>query len=211
MKKIISIGALMLVTVIACSAKTTDDKNDGVRIGAKIGFNFANVYDSKGDNFNADPKFGLALGGFLVLPLGEKFGLQPELLFSQKGFEGSGRVLGFDYSFKRTTNYLDIPIYLALKPSESVTILAGPQFSYLLSKKDVFNSPFANAQQEQEFKNENYRKNTLGVSLGVDIAIDNLVLGARANWDLQTNNGDGTSSTPRYKNQWLQATIGFKF
>ena len=29
--------------------------------------------------------------------------------------------------------------------------------------------------------------------------------------DIQNNNGDGTSTTPRYKNVWFQGTLGFKF
>ena len=68
-----------------------------------------------------------------------------------------------------------------------------------------------NTEQEDEFDNENIRKNTLGASLGLDININHFVIGARAAWDLQDNKGDGTSSTPRYKNTWLQATVGFKF
>jgi hypothetical protein len=37
------------------------------------------------------------------------------------------------------------------------------------------------------------------------------VLSARSGWDVQRNNGDGTSSIPRYKNVWFQATIGYRF
>ena len=46
---------------------------------------------------------------------------------------------------------------------------------------------------------------------GVDIDISNLVLGVRAGWDTQTNDGDGGSTTPRYKNMWYQATVGYRF
>jgi hypothetical protein len=33
----------------------------------------------------------------------------------------------------------------------------------------------------------------------------------RGSWDLKNNNGDGTSTTPRYKNVWYQATVGYRF
>jgi hypothetical protein len=36
--------------------------------------------------------------------------------------------------------------------------------------------------------------------------MNNIVIGARAGWDLLNNKGDGTSTTPRYKNMWYQAT-----
>ncbi|MBI2281170.1 MAG: PorT family protein [Bacteroidetes bacterium] len=205
----------LALTIVSFSANAQDessmDTRDELQFGAKIGLNYANVYDSKGEEFDADAKFGMAIGGFISIPIGTYIGVQPEVLYSQKGFRATGKILGLNYDFTRTTSYLDIPLYFALKPSEFITILAGPQFSYLLSKKDVFATTVTTIEQEQEFENDNIRKNTLGASLGVDINIGHLVFGARANWDLQENNGDGTSTTPRYKNQWLQATVGFKF
>jgi len=45
---------------------------------------------------------------------------------------------------------------------------------------------------------------------GVDINLVNIVLGARVGLDMYNNNGDGTSTTPRYKNVWAQATVGFR-
>jgi len=209
MKKL-SIMAIAL-TFITVSVNAQDDDRERIQIGAKIGLNYANVYDSEGEDFNADPKFGLALGAFLAIPIGTYIGIQPEVLFSQKGFSATGRIFGSNYDFTRTTNYLDIPIYLALRPSQFLTIVAGPQFSYLLSRKDVFATAVTTIEQEQEFENDDIRKNTLGASLGLDININYFVIGARAAWDLQKNKGDGTSTTPRYKNTWLQATVGFKF
>lgn len=209
MKKL-GIMAIAL-TFITVNGYAQDDDREKIHIGAKIGMNYANVYDSEGEEFDADPKLGLAAGAFLAIPIGTYIGIQPEVLFSQKGFKATGSVLGSEYEFTRTTNYIDIPIYLALKPSSFLTIVAGPQFSYLMSRKDKFESSFLNTEQEDEFENEDIRKNTLGASFGLDININHFVIGARAAWDLQDNKGDGTSSTPRYKNTWLQATVGFKF
>lgn len=213
MKKInLMIAALTVISFNAIAQdESSMDTRDQLQFGAKIGLNYANVYDSKGEEFKADAKFGMAAGAFISIPIGTYIGVQPEVLYSQKGFRATGKILGLNYDFTRTTSYLDIPLYFALKPSEFITILAGPQFSYLLSKKDVFATAITTIEQEQQFENDNIRKNTLGASLGVDINIGHLVFGARANWDLQENNGDGTSTTPRYKNQWLQATVGFKF
>jgi hypothetical protein len=213
MIRTIAIATLLILSIGISSAQTNTGSNsrDKVHIGAKIGFNYSNVYDSKGEEFNADGKFGMALGGFISIPIGVYFGVQPELLYSQKGFKGSGKLLGLDYDFKRTTSYIDVPLYFTIKPSEFITILAGPQMSFLTSTKDVFNSGSATVEQEEAFDNDNLRKNTFGASIGVDININHLVLGARANWDLQENNGDGSSTTPRYKNQWLQASVGYRF
>lgn len=212
MKKTIAIiAALAGLIGIGTATAGTAVPRDEMSFGVKAGLNYANVYDTKGQGFDANGKFGMVGGGFLSIPFGSLIGVQTELLFSQKGFEGKGDNFGLHYNFKRTTFYVDVPIYFALKPTESITLLAGPQFSYLLSKKDSFTNFGGTVEQEEKYKNDNIRKNTAGVSLGVDVNVENLVFGVRTNWDLQKNNGDGTSTVLRYKNQWLQATVGFRF
>jgi len=78
-------------------------------------------------------------------------------------------------------------------------------------QKDVFGSATTTVDQETQFKNDNIRKNTLCFIGGADLNLDHVVVGARLGWDLFNNNGDGTSTTPRYKNVWYQGTIGFRF
>ncbi len=212
MNKIIFI--IVVVTFLANYSKA-QDKNIDFRtkflFGLKLGANYSNVYDTKGEEFHANARFGLATGAFLTIPLGKYFGIQPEILFSQKGFQGTGKILGSTYNFTRTTDYIDVPLLFALKPSEFITLLAGPQFSYLIKQRDVFVSSNTSNDQEQIFKNENVRKNTLCFLGGIDITLKHFVIGIRAGWDIQNNNGDGTSTTPRYKNVWYQTTLGFRF
>ncbi len=180
-------------------------------IGVKAGANFSNVYDTHGENFKADTKIGFVAGGFISIPMVRFLAIQPEVLFSQKGFHATGNILGSSYEFTRTTDYLDIPIFLAFKPTTSVTLLAGPQYSYLMKQTDVFKNATTTIEQEKEFGNDNVRKNTLCLVTGIDVNLYHVVLGARGGWDVRNNNGDGTSSTPRYKNMWLQATVGYRF
>ena len=195
--------------VFIFSITNAQDNRSTLRFGPKVGLNLANVYDSEGEKFDADSKLGFAVGAFAAIPIGNILGLQPELLFSQKGYKASGSVLGSAYTSTRTLNYLDIPLLIAVKPTQNFTIVAGPQYSYLLSKKDVFTNSLLTVEQEEQFKNENIRKNTLCFLGGFDVNVNRLVFGARVGWDLFQNNGDGTSATPRYKNVWYQATIGF--
>jgi hypothetical protein len=189
---------------------TKTDYREHTMWGVKAGTNYSNVYDSQGESFDADGKFGFAAGAFISIPIGKYLGIQPEVLYSQKGFRATGQLLGSSYKFTRTTSYIDVPLYIAFKPSEFVTILAGPQYSYLLTQKDVFTNALASTEQETEFKNDNIRRNTLCVAGGFDLNLKHIVVGGRAGWDLQNNNGDGSSTTPRYKNTWIQGTVGFR-
>lgn len=190
---------------------TTVDHRNELFFGVKAGVNYSNVYDSQGENFVADAKFGFAVGGFVSIPLVTFLGVQPELLYSQKGYKSSGTFLGSSYSMTRTTDYIDVPIYLVLKPVENISILFGPQYSYLLTQTDNFTGGSITATNEQNYSNVNLRKNIFGFAGGVNFNIDHLIIGVRAAWDVTTNNGDGTSNTPRYKNMWYQATLGYRF
>ena len=210
-KNLLMIAVISFMTLSLSAQRTGPDFREQLRLGLKIGANLSNVYDSQGEQFNADPKFGLAAGGFLAIPVGKYLGVQPELLFSQKGFKATGLILGSPYEITRTTNFIEVPILVVFKPSSTFSILAGPQYSYLIKQKDVFTNSIANVAQEQEFENENIRKNILCFLGGMDINLDQMVLGLRVGWDVQNNNGDGTSTTPRYKNVWYQATVGFRF
>lgn len=212
MKKVILVFAFatfMFGSIFA--QKSSADFREKLTFGVKAGANLSNVYDSQGEQFNADSKLGLAAGVFVALPLGKYFGIQPEILFSQKGYKGSGSILGSDYSFSYTSNYIDVPLLLAFKPISLITIVAGPQYSFLIKDNYTFNSALINVDQENVFENDNIRKNTLSFLGGIDFNLNRIVIGTRVGWDLQANKGDGTSETPRYKNIWYQATIGFRF
>ncbi|NTW31211.1 MAG: PorT family protein [Bacteroidetes bacterium] len=212
MKKIIlMIASVALMANVSIAQENTTDFRDQLKFGVKIGGNYSNVYDSKGEDFVADPKFGFAAGAFISIPIGTYLGVQPEILFSQKGFKATGVILRNTYTITRTTNYIDIPLQFSFKPSEFITLLAGPQYSYLIKQRDVFGNTTKSIEQEQEFENDNIRKNTFCFTGGVDINMKQLVLAFRAGWDLLQNNGDGTSTTPRYKNVWYQGTIGYRF
>ncbi len=206
---------IIIFTAIMCSLAhlsfAQKDHRKAPQLGIKAGANYSNVYDAQGEQFAADPKLGWVFGGFLALPLGKYVGLQPEILLSQKGFKGEGRLLGFPYELTRTTTYIDVPLLLTIKPVKALSIVAGPQYSFLTKQKDDYSNGTTTVDQEQEFDNDNIRKNTLCFIGGLDFnTSDHVVIGAKVGWDFMTNHGDGTSSTPRYKNVWYQLTLGVR-
>lgn len=209
MKKILLVSMIIFAFQAKMQAQETD-KREKFTFGAKAGLNVSNVWDEQGDDFRAEAKVGFAGGFFFGIPLGKIVGIQPEILISQKGFQGSGTLIGYPYSFKRTLTYLDIPLLLQVKPVEYVTLLVGPQFSYLLRQKNVNSFGDFSQELEEEFNNNNIRKNILGFAAGIDVNISFVVISARACWDFQYNDGEGNSTAPRFKNQWLQFTMGVR-
>lgn len=179
------------------------DAREELKVGIKAGLNYSNVYSESGDDFVADGKAGFAGGVFVSIPLSQLIGVQPELMYSQKGFKGD--VLGIDY--KATFNYIDLPIHLQIKPTENISILAGPQFSYLLSSKYEFGNLNASSDDAEDDNN----RATIGLSAGVDFTVQNFVISARGAWDLSKVNKDNNTSDINYKNQVLQVTLGYRF
>lgn len=216
MKKILInsliITCLTTFSVVAqdsSSSSSSGDSRENFRFGVKAGVNFANVYDEEGEDFVADGKVGFAGGVFATIPLGKIFGVQPELIYSEKGFKSTGDILGIEYDGKRTTSYLDIPVHLQIKPVENFSILVGPQFSYLLKTKNEFNG--LSSEQEEEINDENFKKGVIGLSVGIDYSLNNFLLSARGSWDLSKTDTDGDTSDIRYKNQVIQLTVGYIF
>ena len=189
-----------------------DDNRDQFGFGLRAGVNISNVYDEQGEDFVANSKTGFYGGVFASIPVGGTlFGIQPEIIYSQKGFKGTGTFLGGSFDFERTTSYLDIPLQLQIKPSKFITFLVGPQFSYLLETKDDFNNGTITIVQQQEISNDNYKKGVIGIVAGVEANYKGMFVSARGGWDLSKSDPDGNTTTPRYKNQVIQLGVGYTF
>ena len=193
------------------STSAITDIRDRLCFGFKAGLNYSNVFDERGEEFVADPKFGAAFGAFAAIPIGTYFGIQPEFLYSQKGFKSTGAVLGQRYELIRTTNYIDVPLFFSFKPGEFISFLAGFQYSYLVKQVDEIKSNSGSTQQVIQFDNSDVRKHLLGAAGGVDFTMKHFVLGGRVGADFLRNVGSGNAEESRYKNFWFQATIAYRF
>lgn len=72
MKKLILVFVFAtLMFGSAFAQKSNADFREKVSFGVKAGINISNVYDSQGEQFNADAKLGLAAGIFVALPIGK--------------------------------------------------------------------------------------------------------------------------------------------
>lgn len=197
-------------TSISTPATLASDLRNRPTFGIKAGINHSNVWDAEGQDFEADGKTGFVGGLFMRIPITTYVGLQPEVLLSQKGLQGSGTMLSIPYSFSRTTTFIDVPLLVSIKPLEAFSIVFGPQYAFLLSERNVYSFGGNNVILEEQFENDDIRRNLLGFVIGADFNAEHVVVSGRVGWDFLHNHGDGTSSTPRYKNQWLQLTLGFK-
>jgi len=184
-------------------------QEDKISLGIKAGLNLANVYNSKAESFDADPKLGFAAGGFLNIPLSAALAIQPEVMYSQKGYSATGLIIGSTYKLSYTFNYLDVPLLLVLRLSPTLNVVVGPQINFLLSSRYKFSQGNISSDVQQEYS-KGWRTNTLAGHAGFDFLLGNLVLSPRISLDLQDNNGNGTATNPQFKNFFLQLTAGLR-
>ena len=130
------IGALFATAAVS-SAQAQD-----VRFGLRAGANYSNLSGNIKNENTYNNKIGF-LGGVMVnIPVVENFfSVQPEILYSQKGFDNKPTefttVLGAKQKREGSVNYncLDVPVLLKINAGGFI-VEAGPQYSYLLGSNN---------------------------------------------------------------------------
>ncbi len=117
---------LFLITLLSiCTFHASKAQN--LRFGAKAGLNLSTF---TGDALTGlDTREGFHIGALVEIPLSEKFSVQPELLYSQKGSEFFSRELSL--------NYLDIPVMAKYHIIKGLSAELGPVASILLGAEET--------------------------------------------------------------------------
>lgn len=202
------LSIFFLSTNVIVAQNETEDNREKLQFGIRAGASYSNVYDERNDDFIADGKIGATGGILLSIPIGKYLGFQPEAMFVQKGFSGDAVYSGKPYSLTRTTNHIDFPLQLKFNPAKNFSLLGGPQYSFMLSRKDEIDGGQLTLVDEDFIKNDKIQENIFGLIFGLEFNFNAVTVTGKAGWDLQQNNDDGASVTPRYKNQWLLFTLG---
>lgn len=178
-------------------------------LGVKGGINIANVDTNIPDISDlAESKTGFVGGGFATFGLGSLFALQPELLYSQKGFKaeegGQTAELGL--------NYFEIPVLLKaqfklamLRPA----IYAGPVLSFETGCTFSFDGASEDCDAGEDFTNR--KKNEWGAVFGanLDFFLGSLTLILDARYQLGlTNLADVPEDDDEVKNNVWQIMAG---
>ncbi|TGE26206.1 porin family protein [Hymenobacter metallicola] len=181
-KTVIVLASLLSVATISAS------RAQGVRLGLRAGANYSNLAGDVQNESTYNNKLGF-LGGLMLNAdlTGDGFlSVQPELLFSQKGFENKPteykNLVGTTQKRegKVNYNYLDVPVLFKVNAS-GLVFEAGPQYSYLLSVKDettvttksgiTGNTNTATTHDQKDLSNLN--RNELGYVAGLGYQAEN--------------------------------------
>ena len=106
------------------------------QFGFKVGANFSNLDSSDGNaSRSLITKISFHAGVFLVIPLSNKFAIQPELFYSSQGSSFNYTIYK-NYSFTTSTNkfllsYINIPVLLKYDLEKNTYLEFGPQLAIL--------------------------------------------------------------------------------
>lgn len=190
------------------SNKHNNDNGDfySPKIGLEIGANVSNQVSSSNSNYSTGSLGGLNAGITFDLPIIFPLSFEPEVLYSQKGYEATTN----DGIFTQRTHFIDVPLLAKFKVGPGFNFYIGPQLSYLLSTTNTYDNGFL-VSSEHYYENNNGHKSFLDGVLGVSFDINRSVdLHARYTLDLQQTDSQGSIYVPNYRNQVWQFGIGFR-
>ena len=208
---------LTIATCIALFGASAVAQESG--FGAKLGLNMANISGDVEDN---SMRISFNLGGYYTFMVSDKFGVQPELVYSGQGTKFASSTqevfLGLDpvtfepiYGTEETPeevfamNYINIPIMAKYYFTESFSVLAGPQIGILMSAK-------SKTDDEDVDVKEFFNTTDIALGIGLEYALESgLNFSARYNIGMTTIEKDLADGQDGNKNSVIQIGVGFMF
>lgn len=176
---------------------TTLSFAQGFHLGAKAG---ANIFKVDGKSFSEEFKFGYHLGAFAEININQKWGIQPELLWSQTNYRTGDNFddlyPGGKSDVEGKLNYISIPILLTYRPVKLLSLQLGPQFGIMASQdKDLL------GETKEAFKSGDF--SMLG---GAQLNLGGLRVGGR--YVVGLTNINDIDNKEKWKNQGFQLYLG---
>ena len=124
-----------LAVFVLAMAITSVSLAQGFHMGIKGGSNLLKIEDK---SFKDEFKFGYNLGAFAEINFNKKWGIQPEVLWSQSTYRTATDIdqiiPGSKSDVDVKLNYLQIPLLLSYRPVKFLSLQAGPQFGVLINE-----------------------------------------------------------------------------
>lgn len=169
-------------------------------IGIKGG---ANVTKIKGVSFKDGFRYGYHVGGFAEIGLGNKFGIQPEVLFNQyrtsvdTNYKSLYQNVFNSQQSSVKLNYLSIPILLNYKLlGNFLTLQAGPQVGILMDQNKNLLQNGGNA----------FSKGDFSMVGGVQLKLSSLRVSGR--YVVGLKNINDIDNQDQWKSEGFQLSVG---
>lgn len=195
MKKTLLILGFTILTL------TTVNAQKRVYFGLKGGVNFSNMTSDYFAENNI--KTGYHFGLVAEIPFGDKFSIQPEILYSNQGTKAKllmngGGPISSEYNF----DYIQIPFLAKIYLIQNLSIEIGPSFNFLVKDEQKINSAtYTDIGENFEF----------GGALGVSYKLKSGLFGGLRYVNGFTDVYKNESIGQEAKNYSFQLGLGFMF
>ena len=151
MKKLTLTSLSLLLVVCSYAQEISGGVKGGLNVSSqKVDWAYGQI--------NTQPKLGVHIGGYLVVMLDEKMGIQPELLLSTQGAKYK------DFDGKTNMTYILVPVLFRYNFNEMFSAHAGPQFGLLLSAKAVSDG-------DKIDRKDDFKTLDVGAAIGVGVEL----------------------------------------
>lgn len=221
MKKITLLAAGFLIAGTVAQAQTTTSTIGGTKWGLKAGVNLAKYSfgNDDGENPETNTATNLHVTGYLDLPVGGVFSVQPGLSLQGKGGEYYDNE---NSKLQDNTMAIEIPVNLVAKMPIGVTgtsifLGAGPYASYAISgqRKLDFDDDRDDIKRDLEFGNDtgdDLKAADFGINLLGGVQLNNgFNIGAGYGLGLSDLRPNGEGGNGQKNNRVLSFSVGFAF
>lgn len=189
MKKALTLLSLVLLLGAGASAQSFG-------VGLHLGTNLTKL---DGEPFKNGYKAGYLIGAYAHIGLGDKWAIQPEVLFLQSNTRIDSGASGLYSTDLRNVklNYLAIPILLNYRILKIIDLQAGPQFGILMNNDHTLLGNGKDAFKHGDFS----------LLFGAEVHLFKLRVFGR--YGIGLNNINDVDNKEKWKNQTVQLGLGF--
>ncbi len=171
---------ILLIIFISASAYA-----QFTQFGAKTGVNFSNM--TVDDSNDKNLRTGFHAGIFGRMGISELFSIQPELIYTTKGFTNSYDILIAQGEADVNLNYIEIPVNIVYHLSEDFSFQIGPYLGYLASanvstSNEVLN--FFQIDTNDNIDRSNFKPIDIGLTAGLGFTVEKFIFGFKYNLGL---------------------------
>lgn len=132
---------MMLLFGIITSISAQETVSHQSHGGIKGGYNLAAVsFDGDGET---GQRHGFHVGIYGESFISEGFSIQPELLFSQQGYE----ITNSSGTFTQKLNYINLPLMFKAYPVSNFFLEVGPQIGLAVTHKEEYDGFFSSSEE----------------------------------------------------------------
>lgn len=205
---------LLGIVAIFSVSMTAQNYDKAPKIGVKGGLSFSNLYV---DNIDDDEMLtGFNIGMFAKFPLSEKFAIQTEAYYTNKGAKLTYDNVLATGTTKFKLDYIEVPLLAVYNISNNFNIHAGGYVGYLISGKVTNESESGAFDFVEDLNTDDFNRIDAGLTAGIGYDFNPINIGIRYYYGLTTVGKEQSFSGfnltfPDAKNSALQVYASFSF